>query len=177
AFVPLLDEAGVDAWNLIPIKDKKSLFLSPAEIREWSDEVAPRLEARLGAARVRLNSTTTQVFGATEPAREAAAAGRLPTHTRCFVPLRVAYIDARNGTLTACNCLAHRRGQPLSAEAVWERPFAETWSAPAYAESRAGFAAMASQVCTGCEPANVRFNRDFEAALAGGPEAAEPAWI
>lgn len=170
-FVPLLDRVGVDFWNLIPIKDKKSLYLTPDETHEFSASVVPRIEARLEHARVRLNAVSPHVFGTSDAVRATAAGGRLPTHTRCFVPHMVGYIDARRGLLTACNCLPHRRGRPLSLEGVWERPFGESWNETGFASERAAFASVASQVCTGCEPSNVRFNRDVDQALS----AAEPA--
>ncbi|HEX8392301.1 MAG TPA: radical SAM protein [Longimicrobium sp.] len=172
-FVPLLDRIGVDFWTLIPIKDKKSLYLTADEAHEFSASVVPRIEARLERARVRLNAVSPHVFGTSDAARVASAGGRLPTHTRCFVPDVVGYIDARRGLLTACNCLPHRRGRPLSLEGVWDRPFGESWNEPGFAGERAAFASVASQVCTGCEPGNVRFNRDADLALsaAGWPDA------
>jgi cytosylglucuronate decarboxylase len=175
-FIPLLDSLGVEWWNLIPIKDKKSLFLSARQLDEFTTDVMPRLAARLTHARVRLNAVNPMIFGADDAGRQSSLRGHLPTHTRCFVPFMMAYIDAKRGTLTACNCLVHRRGKPLSSEGVWTRPFAEIWNDAAFAVARREFAGIASSVCTGCEPANIRFNREADLSLAEA-DIEPPAWI
>ncbi|MBU7315048.1 radical SAM protein [Paenibacillus oleatilyticus] len=159
-FIPLLDEIGVDLWRLNPIKDVKGMYLTPDEIRQYN-VVAARIQDRLQTSRVRLNAVNPFIFGTSEEEIEGCSKGKALTYSKCFVPLYVSYIDAKNGSMTACQCLPHRKGKPLSVEGVFERPFKDIWNESQFASNRQSFSQVAPQVCTGCEPANVKWNKDY----------------
>lgn len=166
-FIPILEAIGIDTWSLTPIKDVRGLFLDLEQMHVFN-EVANKINQRLVNSRVKLNAIQTEIFGTTEEEMMQSASGKAPTYPKCYVPFFIAYIDAKKGTLTACNCLPHRRGRPLSVEGVWDKPFNEIWNDATYVENRQAFAKMAPEYCTGCSPINVRFNKDFSERLDSG---------
>ncbi|SHE12589.1 Molybdenum cofactor biosynthesis protein A [Chlamydia abortus] len=156
-FIPILESVGVDSWCFNPIKDARGLFLNLEQIKQFN-AIARRIDERLQTSSVGLNALRPEIFGTEQADMERSSSGRALTHSCCVVPYYIAYIDAKNGVMTACNCLSHRRGKPLSVEGVWTRSFSDIWNDPDYAKNRQEFAKVAPKVCTGCDPANVKFN-------------------
>lgn len=141
-----------------PIKDAGALFLSEEQIAAYNRRV-PELVAALQEGDIHLKAPDPYIFGTDPETIAGSARGRYPAHRPyCYVPYFVAYVDAKYGTVTACNLLPHRRGRPLCMEGLWEKGFAAIWNSPEYRDSRAAFAPVAGTICTGCEPANVDFN-------------------
>ncbi|MFF2045482.1 radical SAM protein [Kitasatospora sp. NPDC058170] len=163
-FLPLLAGLGVRRWNLIPLKGVRGLYLNREQI-DATHALLRTLLPAMAAAGVDANTLGPDIFGATEEQIQNSSRGRSVTYATCSVPLTVGYLDAKEGLLTACNCLPHYRGRPLTIANAWDRPFAEVWNDPVFAEERRKFAVEAPSLCHGCEPSNVRFNARVAEAL------------
>ncbi|MFF2081560.1 radical SAM protein [Kitasatospora sp. NPDC058162] len=163
-FLPLLAELGVRRWNLIPLKGVRGLYMNREQI-DGTHELLRSLLPAMAAAGIDVNALGPDIFGATEEQIQNSSRGRSVTYASCSVPLTVAYLDAKEGLLTACNCLPHYRGRPLTIANAWDRPFAEVWNDPVFAEERRKFSVEAPTLCHGCEPSNVRFNARVAEAL------------
>ncbi|MCL6449895.1 MAG: radical SAM protein [Acetobacteraceae bacterium] len=163
-----LAEWGVDSWALNPVKDAPSLFLSRAQILEFNRTV-PEIEKALRDGGVSLKALTPYVLGRDDREVALSAGGRYPARPgRCYVPYLVAYVDAKQGTVTACNLLPHRKDRPLTQEGLWDKGFAAIWNSPAYRAKREAFARRAARACTGCEPANAALNARVDNAAHAG---------
>lgn len=157
--ISLLDSLGVDYVRPIPIKDCTSLFLTPGDIHVYNAEIAPQVDSVLANHRISLAAISSRIFGETNSQIAAASKGRYPAHKSCAMTNTLAYLDAKHGSISACNCLPHRLGRPLCKTTIWKRPFLDTWLSESYVAERADFAAVAPEVCTGCEPANIKLNQ------------------
>lgn len=157
-FLPFLKEIKAKSWTLTPIKDYKGLFLNEDQILEYNkraEEIFKSAEA-LG---IKINSPNPFIFGNNEKDIKLSSKGIYPTFKgKCYVPNYVAYIDLKNRYLTACNLLPHRSGMPLTTDFSYEKSFNDIWNCEDFKACRDNFINKATYNCSGCGPANIKFN-------------------
>lgn len=170
AAVRLCAELGARALHLLPIKDCPELAMSRAQI----DAHAERIPALVELARtlgVGLSPPTLELFGRSDAERDAAAAGRYPARSACYVPYKECFIDLITGLVWPCNSTPYTDRNASTCGSVFEEPFPAIWHGAKFAAIRRAYRLADPVPCsTKCDPSNdchsTRYRAEVDRALA-----------
>lgn len=147
---------GIDQMRLLPVDDlhtdNRPLRLSPAEIVEYNQEVAPRLLEQALPLGLMDNPIQAYPFGRTPGEQALSSQGHYALgfyqHSLCFAPWLHSLIAA-DGRVYGCCML---KGEKLKIDQLSpEKGFVDIWQGEAYSAFRARMQADKHPICDHCD--------------------------
>jgi len=156
-FVTKMKDIGVDAVNLIPIKDYPALNVSEIQIEKFNTDLATLLHSH-GVSRTFFLGGNVEIFGTRPEQWRLAARGIYgAVKTSCIVPSAVAFLDAVSGRIFPCDTTMYRqKAEQYVMGNILENSLIDIWNGDRFSAFRKQMYPIVCHDCVvGCDPANM----------------------